>query len=75
MMASGNFSDPEWEPTEEEHAALMEGMRRRVLYRKAMSARGIKVLAMNLSPEQEHALVTAWWREEGAHLHESNPQR
>ena len=69
MPLSGDFRDPNWEPSEAEHAALMEDFRRTVLWRKATAAKGVKVLAMRLSPDEEHDAVERWWREEGRLLH------
>jgi hypothetical protein len=65
MKASGDFRDPEWEPTEAEHAVLMEEFRRTVLWQKAMAAKGVKVLTLRLTPAEEHAAVARWWDEEG----------
>jgi hypothetical protein len=64
-VPTGDFRDPEWEPSEAEEAALLEDFRRTVLWRKAMAARGVKVTAMKLTPQQEHDAVTAWWLSEG----------
>ena len=71
MPATGDFRDPDWEPSEEEHAALMEDFRRTVLWQEDMAAKGIKVLARKLTPQQEHDAVETWWREEGAAKHEA----
>ena len=58
-----------WQPIraqpDHEHTALMEDFRRTVLWQQAMAAQGIKVLAMRLSPTEEHAAVECWWAEEG----------
>ena len=40
-----------------------------------MAAKGIKVLAQKLTPQQEHEEVEKWWREEGAVLHEVEVSR
>jgi sugar phosphate isomerase/epimerase len=66
MPVTGDFRDPNWEPSEAEEAAVLEDFRRTVLWEQAMAAKGVKVLAQRLSPQQEHDLVEAWWREEGA---------
>jgi hypothetical protein len=60
-----NFRNPDFEPSDAEHAALMERFRRVVLWRQAMAARGIKVLAVAMTPAEETAAVLEWWAEEG----------
>lgn len=65
MASTGDFRDPNWEPSDDEHAALMEDFRRTVMWRQAMAIKGIKVLAMGLSPSQEHDAVERWWADEG----------
>ena len=65
MASSGDFRDPDWEPSEAEHTALMEDFRRVVLWRKAMAARGIKVHSLRLSPVEEVAQMRRWWECEG----------
>ena len=67
-MATGDFRDADWEPTDEEHAALMEDFRRTVLWQKAMAAKGIKVLAQHMTPAEEHKAVQKWWEDEGRTL-------
>lgn len=68
MSSTGDFRDPNWEPSDEQHAALMEDFRRTVLWRKAMAAKGIKVLAMRLSPQDEADQMRKWWTDEGCTL-------
>ena len=75
MPATGDFRDPNWEPSDTEHANLMEDFRRVVLWQKAMTARGIKVLTLRLTPQQEHEAVAKWWAEEGRMLHEAEANR
>ncbi len=47
-----------------------QDFRRIVLWRKAMAAKGIKVLAMGMTPAEEGASMRKWWAEEGEALHE-----
>ncbi len=75
MPASGDFRDPNWEPSDAEHAALMEDFRRTVLWQKAMAAKGIKALALGLTPQQEYDAVAKWWVEEGRSQHDLEPAR
>ena len=69
------LSRPNVEHSDREHAALMEDFRRTVLWRKAMAANGVKVLAMRLTPQQEHDAVAKWWAEEGHAHHEAEAAR
>jgi hypothetical protein len=75
MTAPGDFRDPDWEPDEAEHAALMEDFCRTVLWRQVMATRGIKVLSLRLSPADEHAAMEKWWAEEGHATHEADVSR
>lgn len=75
MSSTGDFRDPNWEPSDEQHAALMEDFRRTVLWQKAMAAKGIKVLAQHLTPQQEHEAVERWWHDEGHLTHETETTR
>lgn len=75
MPPTGNLRDPDWEPTEAEHQALMEDFRRTVLWQKAMAAKGVKVLALGMTPEQEGEAVRKWWRDEGAANDKESPSR
>jgi hypothetical protein len=64
-----NFRNPDFEPSDAEHAALMEEFHRIVLWRQAMAARGIKVLAATMTPTEETAAMLTWWAEEGRARH------
>lgn len=74
-MATGDFRDPEWEPSEAEEAAMLEDFRRVVLWQKAMAAKGVKVLAWRLSPQEELEAATKWWAEEGHSAFEVEAER
>jgi hypothetical protein len=75
MPVTGDFRDPNWEPSEAQEAALLEDFRRTVLWEQAMAAKGVKVLAQRLSPQQEHDAVEQWWREEGSIKHGAETER
>jgi hypothetical protein len=65
MPTTDDFRDANWEPSDEQHAALMEDFRRMVLWRKAMAARGVKVLGLRMTPREETQAMRKWWGEEG----------
>ena len=65
MPTTGDFRDNEWEPSDAEEAALLEDVRRTVAWQRAMAAKGIKVLALHLTLEQDSEAVEKWWHEEG----------
>ncbi len=75
MPATGDFRDPKWEPTDAEEAVVLEDFRRTVLWEQAMAAKGIKALALRLSPQQEHDAVEKWWREESSAVHGAEIER
>ncbi len=70
MSSSQDFPNPDWEPSEDEHAAMMEDFRQVVLWRKTRAAKGINVLAMGKTPDEDSAAMRKWWAEEGQALHE-----
>lgn len=60
--------NPDWEPTEAQERQLAASFERQVAWRRAMAARGIKVLALGLSPNEMVAEANRWWNEEGQAL-------
>lgn len=59
-----NLADPSFEPTDTQFAEITRDAARTVRFRKAMAARGVKILAMNLSAQEERRLMEAWERGE-----------
>lgn len=59
-----NLADPSFEPTDSQFADITRDAARTVRFRKAMAARGVKVLAMNLPPQEERRLMETWEHEE-----------
>jgi len=60
-----DHSDPETEPTNEQLEEITVQAFRYVRFRAAMADLGIKILAIGLSLEEEHAIMTAWERDRG----------
>ena len=60
MTNSPDLTDPEWLPTEEEEAEIVGAMAKSVAWEKAMAVRGVRVLALGLTPEQEEVAIEAW---------------
>lgn len=76
MPTTGDLRDPDWEPSESEHDALMEDFRLVVLWRKAMVNQGIAVLAFTFASMAEEVLAARrWWRDEGKGLHADAAER
>jgi hypothetical protein len=64
-MRTSNLTDPDFEPTDEQLDQISRGAIRYVRFRAAMADRGIKILAMRLSLDEEDALMIAWEKEQG----------
>ena len=62
MPANGDFRDVEWEPSEAEHAALIDDFELLVSWRKAMANQGQKVLASHLSSADALEAARQWSR-------------
>lgn len=60
-----SLADPSFEPTDAQFAEITRDVARTVRWQKAMAARGVKVLELNLTPDEEFRRVEAWEREEG----------
>lgn len=58
--------NPDWEPTEAQERQLAASFERQVAWRRAMAARGIKVLELGLTPEQLGAEADRWWSDQNA---------
>lgn len=59
-----NLADPDFEPTDQQFQDITRSAARTVRFRKAMAARGVQILAMELAPQDELRLMEAWEREE-----------
>ena len=58
-----DLTDPNWLPTDTEELQMLDSVARRVAWEKVMAARGIRVLTLGLTPEQEQAAVDSWARQ------------
>lgn len=61
-----DFSDPDFDLSDEQQKELLRSVARSVAWEKAMFARGVKVLALGLTPEQQDEAIAAWERESDA---------
>ena len=58
------LTDPDWLPSEADEQSIALAFAQRVAWEKAMAARGIKVHALDLTPEEEAAEIEAWARQQ-----------
>ncbi len=62
-IRKGSLANPGFEPTEEEWTEVLAGAGRLARWQAAMADQGVKVLALDLTPEERCRWADAWAKE------------